>query len=79
MTSWELIFLHSKVNDGFYDEARLPDLKWDWPRETWLQERLRHLRKLRSSMKHWEREIPGPQGAAQPANGDCDEVQTMHG
>ena len=51
MTSWELIFLHSKVNDGFYDEARLPDLKWAWPRETWLQERLRHLRKLRSSLK----------------------------
>ena len=62
MTRWELIFLQSKANDGTYNEASLPDLKWDWPRETWLQERLRHLRELRSSASRWERETTRPQG-----------------
>jgi hypothetical protein len=57
MTTWELIFLQSKANNGaYYDDASLPDLKWDWPRETWLQERLRYLRKLRSSSSQGQRD-----------------------
>jgi hypothetical protein len=44
MISWELIFLQSRVNHGAYDGDHLPAQKWDWPRETWFQERLYYLR-----------------------------------
>jgi hypothetical protein len=44
MNSWEWIFRQSKVNDGVYDGDRLAVQNWDWPRGTWLQERLRQLR-----------------------------------
>ena len=45
MSYWESVFLQSKVNRGAYDGDRLPTQNWDWPRETWFQKRLRHLRK----------------------------------
>ena len=45
MICWQLIFLQSKVNCGVYDGDRLPAQNWDWPRETWFQNRLRYLRK----------------------------------
>ena len=41
----QLIFVESRANDCDYDEDQLPSLNWDWRKETWLQERLRHLRK----------------------------------
>jgi hypothetical protein len=44
MDSWELIFRQSRANDGDYDGDRLPVQNWDWPRQTWFQERLRSLR-----------------------------------
>lgn len=44
MNSWELIFRQSRVNLGSYDGDRLPAQNWDWPRDTWFQRRLRHLR-----------------------------------
>jgi len=44
MNSWEVIFRVSKVNGGNYDEDLLPVQKWEWPRGTWFQRRLRHLR-----------------------------------
>jgi hypothetical protein len=47
MTSWELIFLQSKVNHGAYDGDHLPAQNWDWPRGTWFQERLYYLRARR--------------------------------
>ena len=47
MSAWQLIFQQSKVNNGVYDGDRLPSYIWDWPRETWLQKRLRGLRKIR--------------------------------
>jgi len=40
MNAWESVFLQSSVNDGHYDEDRLPQLKWDWPKGTWFQSRL---------------------------------------
>jgi hypothetical protein len=40
MNTWESIFRQSRVNDGYYDEDKLPQLKWDWPRGTWFQARL---------------------------------------
>ena len=47
MTSWELIFLQSRVNHGAYDGDHLPAQNWDWPRGTWFQERLYYLRARR--------------------------------
>jgi hypothetical protein len=44
MNSWELIFRQSRVNLGRYDGDRLPVQNWDWPRGTWFQRRLQHLR-----------------------------------
>ena len=43
MTSWELIFVQSRVNNGAYDGDDLPATNWDWPRGTWFQERLRYI------------------------------------
>jgi len=45
MSYWQLIFLQSKVNSGAYDGDRLPRQNWNWPQQTWFQERLRNLRK----------------------------------
>lgn len=44
MSSWQIIFLQSRVNYGAYDGDRLPAQNWDWPQETWFQTRLRYLR-----------------------------------
>jgi hypothetical protein len=44
MNSWEWIFRQSRVNDGEYYGERLAVRNWDWPRDTWLQNRLRYLR-----------------------------------
>jgi hypothetical protein len=45
MSYWQLIFLQSKANDGRYDGDKFPSQKWDWPQETWFQNRLRYLQK----------------------------------
>jgi hypothetical protein len=44
VSSWQLIFQQSKVNNGAYDGDRLPAQNWYWPKGTWLQTRLRYLR-----------------------------------
>ena len=44
MSSWQLIFLQSRVNNRPYFGDILPAQNWDWPQGTWLQERLRYLR-----------------------------------
>ena len=45
MNHWEWIFRQSRVNNGIYDGDRLAAHAWDWPRQTWFQERLRQVRK----------------------------------
>ena len=35
MNSWEAIFTQSPVNQGYYNEQRLPQQHWAWPRGTW--------------------------------------------
>ncbi|MGH7765870.1 MAG: hypothetical protein ACREQP_00315 [Candidatus Binatia bacterium] len=41
---WEMIFKLSKVNGALYLGDTLPPQNWKWPKNTWLQERLRDLR-----------------------------------
>jgi hypothetical protein len=56
MTSWQLIFVQSKVNNGAYDGERLFARNWDWPKETWFQTRLRDFR--RGNHKRFEASTP---------------------
>ncbi|MBM2803929.1 MAG: hypothetical protein HW419_1822 [Deltaproteobacteria bacterium] len=44
MNAWESVFLQSPVNDGCYEEDELPQQNWDWPKGTWFQARLDHIR-----------------------------------
>jgi hypothetical protein len=51
MSSWQLIFKQSRVNNGAYDGDRLPAQNWDWPQGTWFQTRLRNLRRGNTNNK----------------------------
>lgn len=42
---WQMIFQLSKVNGALYLGEALPAQNWKWPKNTWLQERLRDLRR----------------------------------
>jgi hypothetical protein len=42
--SWQTIFQLSKVNGAMYLGDTLPPQNWKWPKNTWLQQRLRDLR-----------------------------------
>ena len=37
---WQLVFAQSKVNGGRYCEEELPESKWNWPKDTYLQQRM---------------------------------------
>lgn len=43
-TDVQKIFLLSKVNGADYYGDRLSVTRWDFPRETWLQRRLREIK-----------------------------------
>ena len=55
MSYWQGIFLQSKVNSGTYDGDRLPRQNWDWPQQTWFQERLRYIRKTQHVLPRKDR------------------------
>ena len=40
LSDWQLIFLQSRANGCFYDVKNLPHANWQWPQNTWFQERL---------------------------------------
>lgn len=42
MSDWQLILLQSKANGCSYHDEDLPQIKWEWPKNTWFQERLSH-------------------------------------
>jgi len=48
-SSWQSIFLQSKVNGAAYNGEQLLGLNWEWPKGTFLQRRLEYLRKYRAS------------------------------
>ncbi|HTN69458.1 MAG TPA: hypothetical protein VMO00_00030 [Methylomirabilota bacterium] len=48
-SSWQSIFLQSKVNGGAYNGEHLLGFNWEWPKNTFLQRRLEYLRKYRAS------------------------------
>jgi hypothetical protein len=48
-STWQLIFLQSKVNGAAYRGEQLSGFNWSWPQNTYLQRRLKDLRRYRSS------------------------------
>jgi hypothetical protein len=48
-SSWQSIFLQSKVNGAAYNGEQLLGFNWEWPKDTFLQRRLKYLRKYRPS------------------------------
>jgi hypothetical protein len=46
---WQLVFLQSKVNGAPYTGEWLSLCSWKWPKNTYLQCRLKHLRRYQSS------------------------------
>ena len=38
---WQLVFAQSKVNGARYAGEELPVGKWNWPKDTYLQQRIR--------------------------------------
>ena len=38
---WQLVFSQSKVNGASYNGEQLTSRIWDWPKDTYLQRRLR--------------------------------------
>ncbi len=47
MNGWELIFMQSPINNGYYEETELPQQNWRWPQGTWFQTRLSFVRESR--------------------------------
>ena len=37
---WQMVFLHSKVNGAPYNGEELCGRNWQWPKDTYLQQRL---------------------------------------
>jgi hypothetical protein len=48
---WQLVFAQSKVNGAHYIGDHLPGSNWDWPKDTFLQRRLRQVRWYQASEK----------------------------
>ncbi|MEX0803736.1 MAG: hypothetical protein WD688_10525 [Candidatus Binatia bacterium] len=48
---WQLVFFQSKVNGAPYDGEQLPGRIWDWPRDTYLQRRLRETKWYQTTNK----------------------------
>ena len=47
ITDWQLILSQSKAIGCLYDDEKLPQQNWEWPKNTWFQGRMsRHLQDL---------------------------------
>jgi hypothetical protein len=42
MSYWQFIWSQSKANGCSYHGEDLPQTNWEWPKNTWFQERLSH-------------------------------------
>lgn len=42
LSYWQTILLQSKANGCLYRGEDLPQSNWEWPKNTWFQERLSH-------------------------------------
>jgi len=44
LSFWQLVFLQSTINGAPYHGGELRRYKWEWPKNTYLQRRLRYLK-----------------------------------
>lgn len=49
LSDWQLILLQSKANGCSCRHEDLPQKNWQWPKNTWFQERFRHHVKICNS------------------------------
>lgn len=49
---WQRVFLQSKVNGAVYLGEQLPGVRWEWPKDTYLQRRLKLGRVYNLNDKH---------------------------
>ncbi len=56
LSYWQIILLQSKANGCSYRGEDLPPTNWQWPKNTWFQERLSHLGKHSNS--HHSEAVP---------------------
>lgn len=47
---WQLVFAQSKVNGARYFEDELSSRNWNWPKDTYLQRRMRDTRHQTAQM-----------------------------
>lgn len=66
-TEFQQIFLSSPANGAVYRGETLPINRWEWPKDTWLQQRLR-----RQAMRKDE---PRPETAGSPGPPDVPRVR----
>ena len=52
LTYWQWVFLQSKVNGASYYGDALPRQPWSWPKNTYLQRRLRGEQDLNPEISH---------------------------
>ena len=48
---WQLVFTQSKVNGAHYIGEQLPGSNWGWPKDTYLQHRLRQVKRYQTAEK----------------------------
>lgn len=51
MSNWEDVFIQSRINGGNYEGDNLPDHKWQWPKDTFLQKKLEELKREKENGK----------------------------
>jgi hypothetical protein len=56
---WQRIFLQSKVNGASYGGEELLPFNWNWPKNTYLQDRLQYVRRYRSADERADLYRPG--------------------
>jgi hypothetical protein len=49
---WQLVFSQSKVNGAPYNGEQLPGRIWNWPKDTYLQRRLRESKWCQATNKN---------------------------
>jgi len=51
LSYWQLIFIQSKANGCSHYGEDLPQVNWEWPKNTWFQERSQHLKGLEFALQ----------------------------
>lgn len=64
--NWQVIFDQSKANGAAYVGESLPYQIWQWPKDTWLQERRREVRAADKKESPWPLKTTAAVATANP-------------